>query len=136
MFWLSRRSMRSEPTRIATPSVAQPVACFSSERAIARTSASDSSSWASCSIAIARSWLGDADGVGRDLGLAVLEQHPRVGLNGREDGLLRRLAGRRREQRAATGGVLLERVALGDGVGPDLLDGLDDLVGNALRNED
>ena len=62
-----------------------------------------------------RSGLGDADRVGRDLGLAAVEaaarRWPAIG---REHRLLRRLAGHRREQRAAAVGVLLDRLALGD----------------------
>ena len=40
------------------------------------------------------------------------------------------------EQGAAAGRVLLERVALRDVVGPDLLERLHDLVGHALGDED
>src|SRR5213595_2840148 len=75
-----------------------------------------------------RSGLRNADGVGRHLRLAAVEEQPGVGLDGREHRLLRGLAVRRREQRAAGGRVLLDRLALGDVVGPDLLDRLDDVV--------
>ena len=54
-----------------------------------------------CACRRRRSGLRDADRVGRDLGLAAVEEQPGVGLDGREHRLLRRLAGRRREQRAA-----------------------------------
>src|SRR5690348_10807352 len=136
MFWLSRRSIRIEPTRTTTPNASQPAAArrsvTASERACSGVSSAGSNSSSSDAAIARRSGLGDADGVGRHLRLAAFEEHPRVRLHGGEDRLLRRFLGRRREQRAAARRVLAQRLVLGDVLAPDAVERLHDLVGYAL----
>src|SRR5690349_3475802 len=88
MPWLSRRSMRREPTSTAMPRAVQPMASLKSERG-----GSSSDPPPECElIPLRSSGLGDADGVGRHLRLATRVQVPRIHLHRGPHGLLRFLA--------------------------------------------
>src|SRR4051812_43580247 len=140
MFCCSSRSIVMDPTSTARPNTTQPMASLKSARGGACSSsalaATERSGTRAESVIVRRSGLRDADGVGRDLGLAAGLQVPGIGLHGGEHGLLRSVARQRVEQRAAGGGVLLERLALDHLLGPDLLQRLHHFVGRALGQED
>src|SRR3569623_1031790 len=135
MFCDSSRSIVMDATSTATPKTTQPTPCQKSERGV-MSSSSAARCCAGASLMAGRLRLGDAHRVGRDLRLAGGVQVPHVGLHRGEHGLLRRFTRQRVEEGAPARCVLPERVALGDLLVPDLLDGLHDVVGHALRDED
>src|SRR5947207_3467319 len=138
----SSRSMLTDATRMAMPSAIHPIASAMSERGGMRSSpcsscgaVSATGGGASLMGGNARSGLRNADRIGAHLRLATFVQHPGVELDRRKHGLLRSVTVQRVEQRTATGGVLLQRLAIDDLLGPDALERLDHLIGHTLGNE-
>ena len=117
MSWLSSRSMRSDATSTATPKRDPAEADWISSARAAAAPLRRRCERRSALVA-ARSYAAQGLAMptvsGETLALPLVEQHPRIRLHGREHRLLRRLAVRRREQGAAAGRVLLQRLALRD----------------------